>query len=119
MTTVQGDPALVAACGVYCGECPKYKQGKCAGCASNDKATWCKVRTCCQANGYATCAACTQFADVRECGKFNNFFARLFGFFHRSDRPANIVRIREIGVAAYADEMAAKGQMTTRRKRLF
>ncbi len=119
MTTTQGNPKLVAACGLYCGECPKYKQGKCPGCPSNDKATWCKIRACCQANGYNNCALCPLFIDVRECGKFNNFVARLFALIYRSDRTANIARIREIGVEAYADEMATKGQMTLRRKRLF
>ena len=115
MATREGDPYLVAFCGLYCGECSQYKRGKCPGCAENVKASWCKIRTCCQQNGYATCAACSQFASVRECGKFDNFVSRLFGLIFRSNRPANIARIKAIGVKAYANEMALRGRQSIRR----
>jgi hypothetical protein len=115
MATREGDPYLVAFCGLYCGECGQYKRGKCPGCAENVKAGWCKIRTCCQENGYATCAACTQFSDVHDCRKFDNVMARVFALIFRSDRPAAIARIKEIGVEAYADEMAARGRQTIRR----
>jgi hypothetical protein len=73
------------------------------------------VRACCQENGYATCAACSTYADPRECRKFHNVMSRVFGFIFRSDRRACILRIREIGPAAYAEEMAAKGLHALRR----
>ncbi|MBN2305078.1 MAG: DUF3795 domain-containing protein [Anaerolineae bacterium] len=113
--TAQGDPTLVAFCGLYCGACPQYKRGKCPGCAENQKAGWCKIRTCCQDNGYATCAACAQFAQVTDCKKFDNVMSRIFGFIFRSDRPANIARIKAVGVEGYADEMARHGRQSLRR----
>ena len=41
--------------------------------------------------------------------------SRIFGFVFRSARRACIERIREIGPAAYAEEMAAKGLQAIRR----
>jgi hypothetical protein len=107
MSTQEGDPKLVAFCGLYCGACAQYKRGKCPGCAGNEKAGWCKIRACGLENGYTTCAACTQFADVHDCRKFDNVVARIFGLIFRSDRPANIARIKAVGVESYANEMAA------------
>lgn len=115
MATQAGNPRLVAFCGLYCGECGKYKQGKCPGCAENSKAGWCKIRLCCQEHGYSTCAACTQFSDVHNCRKFDNFMARVFGLIFRSDRPADIARIKEVGIEGYANEMAARGRQGFRR----
>ncbi len=115
MATQEGDPRLVAFCGLYCGACGQYKRGKCPGCAENVKAGWCKLRTCCQENGYATCAACTQVAEVRDCRKFDTVMARLFALIFRSDRPADIARIKEVGIEAYANEMAARGRQSLRR----
>ncbi|MBN1562535.1 MAG: DUF3795 domain-containing protein, partial [Anaerolineae bacterium] len=115
MSTTSGDPKLVAFCGLYCGACGQYKRGKCPGCAENEKAGWCKIRTCCQENNYATCAACTQFASVTECGKFDNFMSRIFALIFRSNRPANIARIKAAGIETYADEMAAQGRQSLRR----
>jgi hypothetical protein len=115
MATIEGNPKQVAFCGLYCGACGQYKRGRCPGCAQNEKARWCKIRLCCQENGYTTCAACTLFADVHDCGKFDNFMSRLFGLIFRSNRPANIARIKEIGIEAYANEMAARGRQSIRR----
>ena len=115
MATREGNPYLVAFCGLYCGECGQYQRGKCPGCAENQKAGWCKIRTCCHENGYATCAACAHFGDVRDCRKFDNFMSRLFGLLFRSDRPANIARIKAVGVDAYADEMATRRRQSIRR----
>jgi hypothetical protein len=115
MSTTQGDSKLVAFCGLYCGECGQYKRGRCPGCAENEKAGWCTIRTCCQENGYATCAACTQFAHVSDCRKFDNFMSRIFGLIFRSDRPANIAHIKEVGLETYANEMATRGRQSLRR----
>jgi hypothetical protein len=41
--------------------------------------------------------------------------SRVFGLIFRSDRPANIARIKEIGVEAYANEMATRGRQSIRR----
>jgi hypothetical protein len=115
MAGTEGDPRLVGCCGLYCGECGVYKRGRCPGCAENENAGWCKVRTCCLEHDYGSCADCAQFAVVRDCRKFNNFIARLFGFVFRSDREANIARIKAVGRAAFAEEMATRGRQSLRR----
>jgi hypothetical protein len=115
MKEVVADANLVAYCGLYCGACGAYRRERCPGCHGNKKASWCKVRTCCRENGYATCADCQLVADSRDCRKFNNFIAKLFGLIFRSDRRACIVQIREIGVQGHAERMAAAGLQSIRR----
>jgi hypothetical protein len=107
---------LVAACGLYCGACHRYKKGKCPGCAENVKATWCKIRTCTKEKGYHTCAECTEFADVQACRKFNNIFSKIFTLIFKSDRQASIELIAANGVEAYAREMAEKGIPVLKRR---
>ena len=115
MSEIKNDPALVAFCGLYCGACGKYKKGACSGCAGNEKATWCKVRSCCLEHEYKSCADCTEFSNAMDCKKLNNFMSKIFGFIFRSDRPACIAKIKEIGVEAYAAEMAEKGMQSIKR----
>ena len=115
MDTIVADPKLVAYCGLYCGACRKYLKGKCPGCAGNEKASWCKIRVCCLENNYASCADCEQFDDVADCRMFNNFMAKLFGFIFRSNRPACVARIKEIGIEQYAEEMAQKRAQSIKR----
>jgi len=107
MDTVTSNPDLVAYCGLYCGACKAYLAGRCPGCRENQKAGWCKVRACCSASGYATCADCTTHVVPSQCAKFNNLISRLFGFVFRSNRAACIGRIDRIGREAFAREMAA------------
>ena len=115
MKAIVADPALVAYCGLYCGACGAYRRGRCPGCHENQKATWCKVRSCCMANGYSSCAACKTPADPRDCKKYNNLIAKLFGLIFRSDRRKCILQIREIGIEAHAEKMAASQMQTIRR----
>ena len=110
-----GKIELVAACGLYCEMCHKFKKGKCPGCAHNVKATWCKIRTCTTEKGYHTCAQCTEFPDVQACRKFNNIFAKLFALIFRSDRKASLALIKETGIQTYANEMAKKNAMVVKR----
>lgn len=112
---VVADTELVAYCGLYCGACGSYRRGRCPGCHENHKASWCKVRTCCRENGYASCAECQTTAEPRDCKKYNNIIARLFGLIFRSDRRACIVQIREIGLQAHAERMASQEAQTIRR----
>ena len=115
MKPIVADANLVAYCGLYCGACGAYRRGRCPGCHENEKATWCKVRTCCRENGYASCAECKTVGDPAECRKFNNVISKLIGFVLRSDRRACILQIREQGVAAHAEIMAAGQRQTIRR----
>lgn len=113
--TITVDEKLVARCGLYCGACGSYRKGKCPGCAGNEKATWCKVRSCCGENGYTTCADCAEFGDPNDCKKFNNFIAKVFAFIFRSDRAAGIAKVRAGSCAEYAKEMAEARRMTPKR----
>ena len=112
---ITADPDLIAFCGLYCGACKRFLSGKCPGCRENEKARWCKVRTCCLDNACASCADCREKDDVVDCGKYNNFVARLFGLVFRSDRRACIQMIKDMGRDAYASEMTRRQTMTVRR----
>ena len=50
-----------------------------------------------------------------DCAKVNNVMARFFSLLFRSDRPANIARIKAVGGESFASEMAALGQMSIKR----
>lgn len=100
----------IAACGLYCGACPKFTKGKCPGCRAYEKATWCGVRSCCIEHGWQSCADCT-LMPLGECKKFNNFIAKVFAVVFRSDRHGCIARIREVGAEAFAAEMKLAGRM--------
>lgn len=106
---------LLAACGLYCGECGKYKKGKCEGCAKNEKATWCKIRLCNIENSYKTCAECTKYSDVNDCKYFNNIFSKFFSLVFKSDRKASIEMIKNSGPDAYISEMEKRGKMVCER----
>jgi len=106
MKEILADAGLVAYCGLYCGACGSYLKGRCPGCHGNEKATWCKVRSCCKAAGYASCADCASFSDVQECGTFNNVMSKVIGFVLRSNRSACIAQIRTQGVKGHAENMA-------------
>ena len=107
MKEIVSDPELVAYCGLYCGACGAYLRDRCPGCHENQKATWCKVRSCCIDNQYSSCADCKQFDDPNDCKMFNNFVSKIFAFIFRSDRAACIQQIRKSGIQGHADKMAA------------
>jgi len=100
------DSKLVAYCGLYCGACKRYRQEKCQGCHENEKATWCKVRSCCMNNQFSSCAECKEFSDPNDCKMFNNFMSKIFAFIFRSNRAACIQQIRDIGIQGHADKMS-------------
>jgi len=115
MNQITTDKTLIAYCGIYCGACPKFLKEKCPGCQKNEKATWCKVRTCCIENNYTSCADCKDFENVADCKKFNNFFSKLIGFILRSDRKACIELIKEKGYDDFAKYMAENKLITIRK----
>jgi hypothetical protein len=99
---------LVACCGLYCGACRSLLKGRCPGCRDNARAKWCKVRTCCIEHGYASCADCAQHADPDACRRFNNIISKAMGLLFNSNRRACVLRIREVGAAQFAEQMAAQ-----------
>ena len=112
MKEISVDPKLVAYCGLYCGACKAYLKGKCPGCHENEKATWCKIRTCCMENEYSSCAVCKDFEDPADCKKFNNFISKIIGFVLRSDRRACIMQIKEVGLEGHAQKMTTLKRQT-------
>ena len=106
MREIVSNPELVAYCGLYCGACGAYRRDRCAGCHGNEKAAWCKIRSCCMENQYASCADCKEFENPNDCKEFNNFMSKIFGFIFRSDRAACIKQIRDLGIQDHADKMA-------------
>ena len=112
MPEITDNPALIAACGLYCGACKSYLKGKCPGCAGNTKASWCKVRACNGDHQTANCAGCQEFGDPNQCGKFNNVFSKVMAIFFNSNRQADIQHIRKLGPEKYANFMAARKLQT-------
>lgn len=113
MNQVVTDSALIAKCGLYCGSCKSYQKGKCPGCTKNEKAAWCKVRSCCLENNYQSCADCP--SDLKACKKLNNPISKLFALVFRSDRQACLQCIKAQGYETYAKEMAEKGSMSIKK----
>ncbi len=112
MKPIVADTDLIAFCGLYCGACKRLRRDKCPGCAGNEKASWCAVRTCCLEHGYRSCADCSEMDDIADCAKLNGFMAKVFGFVFRSDRNACLSRISEGGYEAFAEHMAEHGIQT-------
>lgn len=104
----------ISTCGLYCGACRKFISGRCPGCRRNEKAGWCKIRTCAMSHDFHTCAECTK--DVTECKTYSNLIGKIFAFLFCSDRPACIRYIREHGEKAFAEEMTRRKCQTLKRK---
>ena len=100
------DESLVAYCGLYCGACPRYLKGKCPGCRTTSKSSWCKVKPCNTENGWRSCAECTQHEDVAACAKYNPLIIRIGEFVSRTSRRAGIQMIKGKGFSAFSQHMA-------------
>jgi hypothetical protein len=110
------DTGLISYCGLYCSGCRSYLKGKCPGCDGNEKATWCKIRTCCKEKGIKSCADCNEFSNPAECKKFNNFVSKVFAFVFHSDRIASIAMIKKDGYDGYAKFCIDNKLMVIRKK---
>lgn len=96
---------IVARCGLICSKCGSFIRGKCPGCFSGKQAfASCPVKKCTEDRGILNCAACKDFADLKECGKINSFIAKVIGFITKSDRIGKLNRIRTIGLDKFKEE---------------
>jgi hypothetical protein len=107
---------LISFCGLYCGNCGKYKNGKCPGCAKNEKASWCKIRTCCLENNYKSCSDCPD-KEREECKKLNNFMGKFFSVVFNSDRLAGLQLIKDEDYSGFAEYMVEHGKVALPRRK--
>jgi hypothetical protein len=106
--------AHVAACGLFCTNCGKFKKGKCAGCQIEPGFSRCATRACCVSKEIETCAQCDDFLaprDFRECKKIDNVIARIMALIFGSNRPAALALLRDQGIDAYLASKRANGKM--------
>ncbi len=116
MSEIVVNQDLITYCGLYCGACSKFIKGKCQGCHTTTRASWCRVRFCNIEHKYNSCADCAEFKDPVDCRKFNNFFSKFYSVVYRSDRAAGIRKIRTDGYRAFAAYMAARNLHAIKRK---
>lgn len=117
MGSLPPDVEKIAACGLYCGACRRHLAGKCPGCAGNEQAWWCKIRTCVTDKGITSCAECREHPTFVTCKRLNNLPAKIIALLLDSDRPACLRAIRDDGPRAYAQRMAALRRQSLPRKR--
>ena len=114
MDNIEVNKDLFAYCGLYCGACRQYLAKKCVGCMNNEKATWCKIRTCCKEKQISNCAGCA--IDAGDCKQYTNLISKAFSYLFNSNRPACIRMIKEVGEEAFAARMAQARMQTLKRK---
>ena len=108
----KSETRLIAYCGLYCGNCKRFKNGKCPGCADYEKATWCKIRKCCIEKGITNCSACEEYVYPMDCSKYNTFLSRAIGFFTSTDRSLCIEFLRRNSPEEFVDMMQDIGKMS-------
>jgi hypothetical protein len=114
---IRQDIGLIAACGLYCGSCNKLRKGKCPGCRDNEKASWCKIRTCCIEKGIDNCSLCKEYPDTKKCSKYNNLVARAIEFVFITDRSLCIEKIKTEGNDKFVQIMSDNGWVSMPKKK--
>ncbi len=112
--TITYDVNLVASCGLYCGSCKKYMNKKCGGCIKNEKASWCKIRTCTIEQEITNCSEC-KLTSIQSCNKLNNTIGKVFKFIFKTDRLASLEYITQHGVELYVEKMCSLNQMAIKK----
>lgn len=59
------DEKLLGKCGYYCGQCPGFIHGDCAGCVEGNKDGACYSRDCVLGKGILSCGYCKDFPCTR------------------------------------------------------
>ncbi|MFC2069618.1 hypothetical protein ACFLTB_00370 [Chloroflexota bacterium] len=66
-------------------------------------------------NECLSCADCKEFDNPKDCKNFSGILTKLFSLVFRSDRPASIQQIKELGIQGYADKMTELKQQSIKR----
>ncbi len=114
MKTIEKNSELVAFCGLYCGACSKYVNEKCSGCAENEKASWCKIRSCCIDAKIKSCAECGK-NGVENCKDYNNLIGKTIEFFSKTSRGKCIDLINTAGYDKFAQYMTENKIMSLKK----
>ena len=107
MRSTVADPTLVACCGLYCGSCGAYLNEQCSGCRQSEGNTACGVRKCVCSKGINTCADCIERPSPAACRKIRHSASKVFGMNVPADRAACLEEVRQMGLMAYCQKMAA------------
>ena len=59
------DEKLLGKCGYYCGQCPSFLAGNCAGCIDGNGKGVCFARDCVLERGLLSCGYCREFPCER------------------------------------------------------
>lgn len=105
----------ISYCGLYCETCRRFTSGKCTGCSSNSKLSWCKIRTCNIELGYSSCAQCDQ-PGCEQCKKLNNLIGSFFSILFNSDRIKGLKLIQTEGHDQFIAYMKRSGKMAMPRR---
>lgn len=103
----------IAACGIFCSNCSRFKAGKCEGCQV-EPGYECATRDCCIEKVIIGCWKCEEFkapADYRECGKINTFMSKVWKLLYKVDRPAALAMLRDQGNEAFLEIKKESGNM--------
>lgn len=97
------NPNLVAPCGLYCGECLGFQDGRCGGCISRKGlclkySKICKIYECCiNEKRVRFCSECKSFP----CGNFKFFKDEEYDWF--SEVIVGLKIIKRVGVGKFLD----------------
>lgn len=73
-----------------------FKKDKCRGCKDKRAINKnCQIEKCVKSHSFETCAECGEFKDLKECKKLNNIISKIFGFVFKTDRIANLEKLRK------------------------
>jgi len=95
---------LIAPCGLYCGECLGFQDGRCGGCISRKGlclkySKICKIYYCCvDKRKFRFCNQCNDFP----CENFKFFEDREYDWY--SEVVRNLQRIKKIGIENYLNK---------------
>lgn len=100
-------PCVAGICGLFCGTCPSFAEGKCSGCLSDHVAPHCVACV----NGFRTCAAEQGVTRCFECAQFPcerlEAFSKIHivnGICHHTHVIDDLNAMRQIGVQAWVDK---------------